>query len=123
MNKAKLIEASHVAFSEPAYRCIDREWIVVGKFCRCGYNGDQTWDVWLCNPKDIRAGLSHRRIRSIANKVRANCRFIELTGEGVYPSITTTELILDRHLLGIRKRRTSDSKSLCQPPQSMRIMP
>lgn len=123
MNKAKLTDATNGAFSEPAYRCIDREWMVVGKFCRCTYNGDQTWDVWLCNPEDIRAGLTQRRVRSIAQKVRVNCRFIELTGEGVYPSMTTAELLINRHLLGIRKRRAIVSRPSTPSSQYMRCKP
>jgi len=97
------------AFATSAYQCADDEWMVQGKFCRCSYLGNDCWDVWLCNPDNIRDGLTQRRVRSIHARIiefaRQEVPFRELTGEGVYPVISTELLTKCAPLLGIKRRR------------------
>lgn len=104
-----LKEVSRNSFAHSAYRLIDDEPTIVGKWCRCTYLDHGLWDVWLCNPENIAAGLTVRKVRSIHAQITQNSRgpgpFRELTGEGVYLGMPTDVLILNRIVLGIPKRR------------------
>lgn len=110
--RAELEQITSKAFSSSAYRCIDDEWIIVGKHCRCAYLGSNCWDVWVCNPADLVAGLTQRKVRSIAARIAELFPlpggFIELTGEGVYPCMSTAELLQSAPVLGIKKRRAAN---------------
>lgn len=110
MNRLDLEQLTGKAFSSSAYRCIDDEWQVAGKFCRAVYLGNGHWDVWLCNTADLDAGLSQRKIRSIAAGIAENGPvaggFRELTGEGVYQRMLTAHLLQNAPLLGIKRRRS-----------------
>ena len=112
ITKRELRELTNHKISDLAIRCVDDEWQIVGKFCRCSYLGNNTWDVWICNPDNLTAGLSQRKVRSIARNLRLNAPFRELTGEGVCDSVTTEALLLNRAVLGIRKRRMTSPAQL-----------
>ena len=93
-------------------RCIQKiegEWQLVGTYCRCTLLPDgDAWDVWVCNPADLRAGLGQRRVRAI-RKSMPDLKFTELTGEGFFPRVPTARLLDSRVNLGLRKRaRFSD---------------
>lgn len=107
--RADLEQVTRRAFSGPAYRCVDDEWQVVGKFCRCAYLGNGHWDVWVCNPSDIAAGLTSRKVSGIVRRIAEisprSGPFHELTGEGYYPTMPTEVLLRSMAPLGISKRR------------------
>ena len=104
------------AFASSAYQNVDGEWILRGKFCRCAYLGNKRWDVWLCNPQNIRDGLTQRKVRSITARIAElspqEVPFRELTGEGVYPVMYTDLLVKSAFLLGIKRKRRSSAKAL-----------
>ena len=109
MSLLELKEKTCNTFAHAAYQIIDDEPIVVGVWCRCAYIGNDLWDVWLCNPLDLRSGLSQRRINSIRSRMAeisgrlGPCR--ELTGEGIYLAMPTDIFLRSRLALGIPKRR------------------
>ena len=112
MNKKQIIECFD---NKIALRCIQYdgcEWGITGKYCRITPLDGERWDLWLCNPKNIAAGLGARRlnriIRILSGKMPATGLFTELTGEA-YTQHATTELILNNlALLGIfRKKQIS----------------
>ena len=105
VTKRELRELTNNKFSDLAIQCVDDEWQIVGKFCRCSYKGNNTWDVWICNPDTLAAGLSQRKLRAITKIIPTGSTFRELTGEGVYQSMSIEALLLSRSVLGIRKRR------------------
>ena len=105
ITKRELRELTNHKISDLAIRCVDDSWEIVGKFCRCSYLGDNNWDVWICNPDNLTAGLSQRKLRAIARKVPPGTTFRELTGEGLYDCMPTEALLLNMRVLGIRKRR------------------
>lgn len=47
---------------------LDPEWAVVGKYCRIT-PVPGSWDVWLCNPRDLAAGLSSRKLTSMLKAI------------------------------------------------------
>ena len=114
--RADLQRLTQRAFSASAYRSIDDEWQVVGKYCRCTYLGNDHWDVWLCNPKDMVSGLSQRKVRAISARIAAtelrNGGFRELTGEGVYDAMPTATLLKSARYLGIKGRRAPSPAQL-----------
>jgi hypothetical protein len=113
--RADLETITQKAFSSTAYRIVDDEYIVVGKHCRCAYLGNDCWDIWLCNPADLVAGLSQRKVRSISARIAEilpqQGGFRELTGEGVYPSMSTADLLRSAPLLGIKRRRAANPEA------------
>ena len=114
--RAELEQVTQKAFSSTAYRSVDDEWIVVGRYCRCAYLGSDQWNVWICNPADLVSGLSQRKVRAIAARIAdllpLKGGFKELTGEGAYPSMSTADLLRSAPLLGIKKRRTANPEAV-----------
>lgn len=108
VTKRDLEAITQDSFARNAIRKIDEEWTVVGRFCRCVYNGDETWDVWLCNPDNLAQGLSERKVSAIYGRIADKCPdagpFRRLTGEGIYPSMPTETFLLSASFLGIRRR-------------------
>lgn len=113
MNTEELKQLTKQAFAHSAY-VSDWEGIaeVVGRWCRASYNGDGTWDVWVCNTKDLAAGLSSRRLNALIRAVEAEksptrTQLQRLTGEAVYPAMPTDTLLIIAPLLGVKKRRAA----------------
>ena len=72
-------EGQHLSFTPPReaiYQFFDtrisksaiKEWddqnCVIGKYCIVNLEPDDIIDVWLCNPKDMYAGLGQRAVRN-----------------------------------------------------------
>jgi len=57
------------AFAGSCYRIRGGEPVITGKHCVCTYNGDDTWDVWLCSPDDVAKGLTAQRLHAITQHV------------------------------------------------------
>jgi hypothetical protein len=109
MTLADFKELTGNAFAGPCYRSRDDEPVIVGKWCICGYNGDGTWDVWLCSPEEIAKGLSPQRLHAITQYVASlpvkSGPYRALTGEGTYTAMPTDTLIRCASRLGIKRRR------------------
>ena len=106
MKRSELTEA-FPQVSSTAILLIDDEWQLVGKWCRVTYDGDGVWDIWICNPSDIPAGLSQRKVTSILSRIKVptGTDLHELTGEA-WVKIRGRQPILDNlALLGIKKKR------------------
>jgi hypothetical protein len=43
--------------SSSAFKLIDGELNIIGKWCRITLEDNGVFDVWICNTKDISAGL------------------------------------------------------------------
>jgi len=109
MNKADIYKAFGDKISKTAIQCIDDEWRIKGKWCYVTPDDEQgeIWDIWICNPENIAAGLSQRRFKSIIHALESTGKvgFNELTGEA-WGKVTDKSLILENlKLLGIRKKR------------------
>jgi hypothetical protein len=81
---------------------------VVGKYSKSTYNGDGTWDVWLCNPTDIAAGLGQKAAfmaRAIASSTMEAGPFTRLDGEGYYRAMPTATFLESLQILGVRRRK------------------
>jgi hypothetical protein len=105
----ELEQLTRKTFSRPSIVLIDDEPHVVGKFCNASYLGDDKWDVWVHNPKDIPAGLSNRKVTNIQAAVQEACKdcgpFRRLEGEGVFLAMPTHCLITVHRVLGIKARQ------------------
>lgn len=108
MTLPELKDLTGNAFAGPCYRMKDGEPVIVGKYCVCAYNGDDTWDVWLCSPDDVATGLTPQRLHAIAQYVEKSPgesgAYKPLTGEGVYTGMPTKILIRCASRLGIRRK-------------------
>ncbi len=99
--------------SSSAFKLIDGELNIIGKWCRITLEDNGVFDVWICNTKDISAGLGTRAVRNrlLPFQDRTGTKVVELTGEG-YARVRRKEIILENlPLLGIKKkRRISDEQ-------------
>ena len=110
MTKEEIYNAFNGKISRTAI--IDRggEYVVQGKYCIAAPEEDSIWDVWVCNPKNISAGLSQKRVNSTLSALQGcDKRPIRvLTGEGWVKVAGTEKIIANLAPLGIpRKRKIS----------------
>jgi len=109
MNKADIYKAFESKISKTAIQHRYNEWVIKGKYCIIApddNNGD-IWDIWICNPGDITAGLSQRKVKSMVCTLESTGKmeFNELTGEA-WDKARDKEIIFGNlKLLGIRKKR------------------
>lgn len=117
MNKTEIYEFFDKKISKRAIKDRDGEWVIVGKTCIVGVDDDGFWDFWLCNPKNLAAGLGQGACnnRILALKSATNDPVIERNGEA-WTKVAGTEikrLILDHlSLFGISKKREVSQSSL-----------
>ena len=109
MGKSKIIDAFEDKISSTAIQFRYDEWVIKGKFCIVAPDDEDgdVWDIWICNPDDIAAGLSQRRARNIIQALESTGKmeFNELTGEA-WGKVSDKNVILGNlKLLGIRKKR------------------
>jgi hypothetical protein len=119
--KARTKQASKLVGGLISKTCIrkrDGEWVILGKKCVISPLDDGTWDLWICNPADLAAGLHQKTVNNIVRKlekVPQKGPFVVLNGEayvhlpGIAGLATNRDLL---RLLGIRcrKRLTSAQK-------------
>jgi hypothetical protein len=109
--KGELEEITKNAFSRKSITLVDDEMIVVGKFCRAAYLGDGFWDVWVCNYKNLRDGLSTRKVNAIYGRISDlgadTGPLRRLDGEGYYQRMPTEVFLCSAPVLGVRKRAKS----------------
>lgn len=109
MRKSKIFHAFEGNISITAIQYINDEWVIKGKYCIIApdNNSGDIWDIWICNPGDITAGLSQRMVKSMVRTLESTGKmeFNELTGEA-WGKTRDKEIILGNlKLLGIRKKR------------------
>ena len=99
--------------SSVAFKVIDGELNIIGKWCRITLEDNGGFDVWICNTADIQKGLGAQKVRNVISRLNspAGSPFHELTGEA-WGEVKDKEIILKNlPLLGIRKkRRVSDEQ-------------
>ena len=89
----------------------DGEWVVKGKCCILATVDDRTWDLWICNPDDLRAGLHQKCVNDRVcklEKVAQNRTFTILNGEAHTTLPNPDDLVSNPdllRLLGIRRRK------------------
>lgn len=99
--------------SKSAFRNIDGEWNLVGKFCRIiedsekTKNNDAIFDVWICNHADLSKGLGTKKLGNIIRSLKLYCSepFHELSGESYVKVQGTESIIRNLRSLGIRAKR------------------
>ena len=108
MTKREMEALTRNRFSRNSIRDVNGEMTVVGKYCRCTYNGADRWDIWVCNHENIAQGLSERKIAAIDTRISQNTPektgSYRFAGEGAYLGIPTDKLLLNGPLLGIKGR-------------------
>ncbi len=109
MRKSKIFQAFDGKTSMTAIQFRYDEWVIKGKFCIVAPDDEigNVWDIWICNPGDIKAGLSQRKVKSMVRTLESTGKmeFNELTGEA-WGKPRDQEIILGNlKLLGIRKKR------------------
>jgi len=110
------------------------EYAIVGKFCRVVDMDSGGWDVWLCNPRDLAAGLGTGKLHNIIRGIEHRCfgidpgsinfaartpggrraiingRWNVLDGEAYTQTLGVDDILRSVDLLGIsRKREVSDA--------------
>ena len=99
--------------SSVAFKLIDGELNIIGKWCRITLEDNGVFDVWICNTADIQKGLGVRKVRNIVLSLNstAGSPFHELNGEA-WGKVRGKEIILENlPVLGIKKkRRISDEQ-------------
>lgn len=89
----------------------DGEWVVQGKRCILAPWDDHGWDLWICHPEDMYAGLPQKTVNNIVRKldiVPQDRPFVVLNGEAhtQLPDIVCLAKNRDLlRLLGIRCRK------------------
>lgn len=91
------------------------DYILHGKFCIIAPIGNDLWDVWVCNAKDLRKGLGERKVTNILDVFGSAYQegtLIRLTGEA-HGIVAGTEKILgNSKLLGLKRKRQLSPESL-----------
>ncbi len=114
MTKKDLYEGFGGEISKLAIVRKNSEWVIQGKNCVIAFIGDNTYDLWICDPDDPQKGLGHTKVRNIVRillKSAVGTKFRELNGEAD-TKVQGTDLILQNlNLLGIRKKRYVSDKT------------
>ena len=114
MTKDKIYRAFDGKLSRKAIIERDGEWVIQGKWCIAAPEADGIWDLWLCHPQDMAAGLGQRKVRNtlktlqksiLALKTSTGTAFRELTGEAWGKVAGTTLILANTAVLGIRRKR------------------
>jgi hypothetical protein len=99
--------------SSSAFKLIDGELTIVGKWCRIALDDDGEIDLWICNTADMLAGLGTLKLRNVISRInyRVGSTLRELNGEA-WGKVRGKEIILENlPVLGIKKkRRVSDEQ-------------
>ena len=113
MNKTEIHDALERKLSKTAIRSDwfgDDDWHVRGKWGRITPSELEPgrWDVWICNPSDLAAGLTEHRVTSLLKKIEDRVdRHVDVTrldGEA-HMTLKTAEVISILPVMGVRKAR------------------
>jgi len=95
-------------YSKTAYRVIDGEPALVGKFGRITQLDNGDFDVWFVGP-DL-SPLGSRKLTVIAQNLPLDWQLIRLTGEGIVQGRGAAFLHEAASLCGVRKKRRVSQK-------------
>jgi hypothetical protein len=132
MNKQQLFDALGGVVSKTAIVNRDGRYAVRGKYAIVTPNeAPDSFDVWVCNPADIAAGLGTRAVRFRMAAIREKARLIgpygrqldsdesepesacvELDGEAYFPSVPAAVVTACLTELGIRRKRTVSPETI-----------
>lgn len=108
MTKTEMFNALGGLVSKTAIRLVDEEWRVVGKFCYISPTVGG-WDVWICNPRNLTAGLTNKKVSYMLKNLRENGKIRELDGEALGVVQGGWLDASNLRVLGVRlKRQVSD---------------
>ena len=107
MTRAALERAFGNKLSKNAIQKRDGAYLVVGKWSIVERVGN-AWDVWICDPSDMYAGLGQRKVHNICRALKkgplaAPLRI--LNGEAFTLVLDTAAILRNASLLGIRLKR------------------
>ncbi|MDB9950193.1 hypothetical protein OAD56_02170 [Gammaproteobacteria bacterium] len=89
--------------SSSAFKVIDDELRIIGKFAQIALLDDGLFDIWLVAPG--LEPISARKLNSIIKMFPQEAKFTVLTGEA-YTQVSDKNIVIERlSLLGIRKKR------------------
>jgi hypothetical protein len=54
------------SLSSSTFRCVDDEWAVTGRHCRCAFFGNDRCDIWICTHPGLVRENGRRNVRAIA---------------------------------------------------------
>ena len=110
MRKQDIFDAFKGQISKIAIVNRDGEFVLQGKFCVVSPIEDR-WDIWLCKPKDIAAGLSARKLQSLIRRLdlaSLEGGFTELDGEAWFRVFSTDFVLQNLPVLGIRRKKRAN---------------
>jgi hypothetical protein len=115
----------------------DNEWAVVGHYCRIVPN-EQGWDVWLCRPRDLTAGLGTGKrnniVVGIANLLSPDGAPYDLAtaaklygwklldGEAWTRNLGTEDILACLKLLGIRRKKIMSAEQIAASSERIAAM-
>lgn len=114
MTQTEIYNAFDGKLSRSAIKERDGEYVIQGKWCIAAPEEGGIWDIWICNPKDITAGLGQGKVRNILKTLQKSIlalgttvksSFKELTGEAHGKVVGTAEILANTAVLGIRRKR------------------
>jgi len=107
MNKTEIFNAFNGQISRTAIREAGGEYWVVGKYCYVAPQ-DGGWDVWICNTRDLTAGLGQRKVhnlcQAIFGRIKSGPQHKIVDGEA-WGLVKTETVLLNAKILGIRRKR------------------
>ena len=106
MNQTDIFNAFNGIISKTAIINRDGEYMIRGKWCFIANEGN-IWDIWLCNPVNLAAGLGTRKLRSMLQRLRGHVKtpFVELDGEAWCKEAGIEGILTSLAVLGIRKKK------------------
>jgi hypothetical protein len=113
INTKTYIAQSIPDVSFAAIKCIDDEWIIIGKFCRVTPMKPSVWDVWICDSNFPDAGLGQRKVNNIVRELEKTLlnRTLTICDGEAFVTLHDAEVISQNlKLLGIRRKRRANPK-------------
>ena|SRR3990167_3241010 len=100
----------------------DGEYVIQGKYCIAAPEEGGIFDVFICNPKNMAAGLGQKRVRNMlrAWKTSVGTTFRELTGEAWAKVAGTDEILANAAILGIRRKRKISPEQIASMTQRIK---
>ena len=115
INTKAYISKSFPDVSLASIKCIDDEWMIVGKFCQVTPMKPGVWDLFICNPQNLYDGLGQRKVNYIARELKNTLlnRTLTICDGEAFVTLHGTEVISQNlKLLGIRRRRRVKAESM-----------
>ena len=114
INTKAYISKSFPDVSSASIKCIDDEWMIVGKFCQVTPMKPGVWDLFICNPQNLYDGLGQRKVNYIARELKKSLlnRTLTICDGEAFVTLHGTEVISQNlKLLGIKKKRVDSPET------------